>query len=102
MSREAPDGQDHRRRLGNHRNNGPIAQLGARLNGIEKVGGSNPPGSIFIFKPIEKVDPYQGAAHGFESLWVHFLIHIEKVGPYRAGSTFIGAFFIIVQAPFLR
>ena len=24
---------------------GPIAQLGARLNGIEKVGGSNPPGS---------------------------------------------------------
>ena len=29
---------------------GPIAQLGARLNGIEKVGGSNPPGSIFIFK----------------------------------------------------
>ena len=26
-------------------NSGPIAQLGARLNGIEKVGGSNPPGS---------------------------------------------------------
>ena len=25
--------------------NGPIAQLGARLNGIEKAGGSNPPGS---------------------------------------------------------
>ena len=24
---------------------GPIAQLGARLNGIEKAGGSNPPGS---------------------------------------------------------
>ena len=25
--------------------NGPIAQLGARLNGIEEAGGSNPPGS---------------------------------------------------------
>mgnify|MGYP007134647821 CR=1 FL=1 len=25
---------------------GPIAQLGARLNGIEKVEGSNPSGSI--------------------------------------------------------
>ncbi len=32
------------------RNIGPIAQLGARLNGIEKVGGSNPPGSTFYFK----------------------------------------------------
>ena len=50
MSREAPDGQDHRRRLGNHGNNGPIAQLGARLNGIEKVEGSNPSGSTFTFK----------------------------------------------------
>jgi hypothetical protein len=32
---------------------GPIAQLGARLNGIEKVGGSNPPGSTLraISKP---------------------------------------------------
>jgi len=48
--------------------------------------GSNPPGSIFIFKPIEKVDPYQGAAHGFESLWVHFLIHIEKVDPYQGAA----------------
>ncbi len=32
--------------VGNKRNKpGPIAQLGARLNGIEKAGGSNPPGS---------------------------------------------------------
>ena len=61
-----------------------------------------PLGPFLFLKHIEKVDPLQGAAHGFESLWVHFLIHIEKVGPYRAGSTFIGAFFIIVQAPFLR
>ncbi len=26
---------------------GPIAQLGARLNGIEKVEGSNPSGSTY-------------------------------------------------------
>ena len=53
-----------------------------------------PLGPFLFLKHIEKVDPYQGAAHGFESLWVHFLIHIEKVGPYRAGSTFIGAFLL--------
>ena len=27
---------------------GPVAQLGARLNGIEKVGGSNPPRSTTV------------------------------------------------------
>jgi len=54
---------------------------------IEKVGplqgaahGSNPSGSTFYFKHIEKVGPYQGAAHGFESPWVH------------RKSTFPGAF----------
>jgi hypothetical protein len=26
----------------------------------------------FLLFWIEKVDPYQGAAHGFESLWVHY------------------------------
>ena len=29
-----------------------MAQLGARLNGIEEVGGSNPPGSTVKGKPL--------------------------------------------------
>jgi len=39
MSREAPDGQDHRRRLGNHGNNVPIAH-GAPFRGIGSAKGS--------------------------------------------------------------
>ena len=31
---------------------GPIAQLGARLNGIEEAGGSNPPGSTEQMQPL--------------------------------------------------
>jgi hypothetical protein len=34
--------------LTNYFESGPIAQLGARLNGIEKVEGSNPSGSTII------------------------------------------------------
>ena len=32
--------------------NGAVAQLGARLNGIQKVVGSIPISSIFLFSPI--------------------------------------------------
>jgi hypothetical protein len=32
--------------MGTNKYLGPIAQLGARLNGIEEVEGSNPSGSI--------------------------------------------------------
>ena len=50
--------------------NGPIAQLGARLNGIEKVESSNLSGSTisnlrvaFLLKIIEKVWSLQEASH---------------------------------------
>jgi hypothetical protein len=43
---------------------GPVAQLAARLDGIEEVGGSNPPGSISFHcflagpvSPIPFIDP---------------------------------------------
>ncbi len=35
-----------------------------------------PLGPLFILKHIEKVDPLQGAVHGFESLWVHYKEHL--------------------------
>ena len=66
---------------------GPIAQLGARLNGIEKVEGSNPSGSTFYLKHIEKVSPYQGAAHGSNPPGSTFYFrHIEKVGPLQRAA----------------
>ncbi len=36
----------------NFRLHGAVAQLGARLNGIQKVVGSNPISSIFLFFPF--------------------------------------------------
>ena len=36
---------------------GPMAQLGARLNGIEKVAGSSPAGSTFCRQSVEVGGP---------------------------------------------
>jgi hypothetical protein len=40
---------------------GPVAQLGARLNGIQEVRGSNPLGStkviVGVFLPVGQVEP---------------------------------------------
>ena len=39
---------------------------------LRRSGVRIPLGPFLFLKHIEKVDPYQGAAHEFESLWVHF------------------------------
>ena len=51
---------------------------------LRRSGVRIPLGPFLFLKHIEKVDPYQGAAHGFESLWVH------KKRPF-------GCFFIILD-----
>ena len=47
------------------RKNGPVAQLGARLNGIQEVTGSIPVRSTIFNQQDRKVSPPEGSGRGF-------------------------------------
>jgi hypothetical protein len=81
FSREAPpDTMAHRRRdppgltaclrdaIKTNTNGGAVAQLAARLDGIEEVGGSNPPGSTNPARPGET-----GTAQANMSFYLYIL-----------------------------